>query len=131
MQAQHYHIEESTDADGITTGAIVQDTSTWQADEIDQLRADLEESEGAIAALETESYNWYESYEKSSEELRHLKDSFQDKLNEENMALRDKSMIYLSLINEFEDLIDSMMVKVPTDRLRRILNLKKRGEMIA
>ena len=75
---------------------------TWFVMQIEQLRADIEEAEIAKdeAIEEAEDYlniaeDWQHKYKKYKAEL----DDAQNKIN---MELRDKLMLYLSLINEYE-----------------------------
>jgi hypothetical protein len=112
----------------------VGDKVSWAAVEIDELRAEVEELECSRDAAEESADNWYNKFEDIQHRMQGAVANERIKGEEMNLALRDKSMIYLSLINEYEELLDFYVartgVKVMTDNLKRILNLKQRGGLI-
>jgi hypothetical protein len=78
---------------------------SWQAQEIDQLQDDLESAEmnEALAVRKMEMAK--DRSQKNSRKFAKLKRDFNDQLLKGHMDLRDKSMIYLDLINEYESLL--------------------------
>jgi hypothetical protein len=130
---KHYHIEETVE-DGIVTGTMVEDTDPWQAEEIDQLRADLEEAEVRADLADETAEKWYGKWEMDKLTLKQAVQEAQRQASELNLHLRDKMMIYLDLVNEYEKALDTYVVhtgvKLTTNNLKRILELKAKGDII-
>jgi len=96
------------------------------AEQIDQLRDDLEDAETERDLKEAEADKWYEAYERKSSQCNKIKFEAMQKAEDMNTDLRDKALIYLSLINEYELYLKAM----PKAAQDRINNLKRRGGII-
>jgi hypothetical protein len=100
----------------------------WAEIEIDQLRDDVEnavmEREDAVMKMQVTS----KVARKAKRDYIGLKKTMADKIAESNGKLSQKSMIYLSLINEYENILGSLMEKYRVSlTTTAITNLRKRG----
>jgi hypothetical protein len=100
----------------------------WVVNEIEQLKQDAEEAHVAECTQEAKANKWYESYERKNEQFNKLAKDFEDRIADENTELRDKCMIYLSLISEYETVLNqycsSSMVRLTTTKINE---LRQRG----
>jgi hypothetical protein len=103
----------------------------WPEIEIDQLKDDLETAlfeqdkaeEVARAARDRAVLN--------RNDYNKLKRTMKAKIAESNGELTNKSMIYLSLINEYENILGSIMEKYRVSLTTTTINsLRKRGGLI-
>ena len=112
-----------------------EDDDHWPGEEISQLRGDREESQIETVVARTEAVSARKSAEKHLKNSRYwqnthraLKGEMEDKIRESNGELSAKSMLYLSLINEYEIILaqysSHMGVKLTTNAIN---DLRKRG----
>jgi hypothetical protein len=100
----------------------------WPGIEIDQLRDDVECAEIEREAAEKLMRSAQNSDKKHRANYRNLKKTMNDKIAESNGELSAKSMIYLSLINEYETILGSIMEKYRVALTTPTINsLRKRG----
>lgn len=107
----------------------------WNAQEIDQLRDDLEDAEIRAKEALAESDDYLDIAEQWQRKCSRINNSIDqqvklrsDKINEE---LKNKSMIYLSLINEYESILHQYESHSPVKlTTSSITNLRKRGGLI-
>ena len=103
-------------------------TDHWEEQEVDNLRQDLVEAEACqhraemiAASAEVEKEKWARKFTEVNEHIN-------EKVDERNGLLREKSMIYLDLIYEYEMVLDqyasNSQVKLTTTKINE---LRKRG----
>ena len=123
---------------GITAGDIVRDSGSldhWPAIEIDTLKDDLQTAESEILRLVYTLDTVQHKLDKKRKEYTQIRNSIDKQVVEKaeilNEDLRDKAMIYLSLINEYEAVFDAH--GIDPNRMGRssiIKNLRRRGGLI-
>jgi chromosome segregation ATPase len=108
-----------------------QEGTAYCAAEIDELRQQVEELEIDNESIRSKLHNYRAKFSWAQGKYDSLKADFEEKVSEANDSLRSKTMIYLSLINEYEKIIDqyatSTGIKLITNTID---NLRKRGELI-
>jgi hypothetical protein len=109
-------------------GEYIYDGDHWPAIEIDQLRDDLE-----CAEMEREKANGIAKAARhravlNRDEYNKLKRTMSEQIAEANGELSQKSMVYLSLINEYERVVRHVF-NLKGDQFVNptINNLRKRG----
>jgi hypothetical protein len=103
----------------------------WPEIEIDQLRDDLECAELAQEKAEKKMLATMVVARRNKRDYVALQKTMADKIAESNGELTNKSMIYLSLINEYEIVLGSIMEKYRVSlTTTAISNLRKRGGLV-
>jgi hypothetical protein len=82
---------------------LVYEENLHLAEQIDQLRDDLEEAYMERNKARLLAERWHESWLSTENKYKQLEDSFESKLTATNHALKDKCMILLDLIALYED----------------------------
>jgi hypothetical protein len=106
----------------------------WSTSELSQLRDDLEDSEVRRDAAETSADQWYRKHEAMEQSLSDKLREAQVQGQEDNLKLRDKIVVFMDLFQEYENIIDMYVhhtgVKLTTNNLKKILELKQKGDII-
>lgn len=107
---------------------------SWRVVEIDQLRDDAEEATIRAEEAEESADAWHRKYEIIEDDMRKLKVTARHQADAKNLKLRDKLCIMIDLMEEYENMLDMYVhrtgVRLTTNNLKRILELKKKGELI-
>ncbi|MBW2645220.1 MAG: hypothetical protein JRE23_03390 [Deltaproteobacteria bacterium] len=112
-------------------GVSLHSVDHWPEIEIDQLRDDLECAEQAQLEAVTKMEATAKVARRNKRDFNGLKKTMDDKIAESNGELTRKSLVYLSLINEYEIILNkyasNSMVKLTTTSINQ---LRKRGGLI-
>jgi hypothetical protein len=109
------------------TGRITWDEDDhWPGIEIDQLRDDVEEAEGATVDAQESADKWCACYERKNDQYTNLKNKFDSKVTTVNHNLKNKCMILLDLIEQYE-LMTGGMLGLTTPFDKKIKQLRQQG----
>jgi cell division septum initiation protein DivIVA len=117
----------------ITTVEVCRDFD-WAIEEIDQLRDDVATLETQVDQAEAEADKWHHQYLIAQQSRDSIVADEKAKANEMNSKLKDKMVIMIDLMDEYENMLDTYVartgVKLMTNNLQKILELKQKGELI-
>lgn len=103
----------------------------WAIEERDNLRQDVEELEIEVDGLTTKVLHLKLELADTQRMHAKLKNEFEERIADANGELKDKAMIYLNLINEYEKILSMYAghngVELTTNELR---HLRKQGGFI-
>lgn len=112
----------------------VQAVQDWQTSEIHQLRDDIEDATTARELAEAEIDDALDIAEKWEHKYKTETATAIRKADEQNHKLRDKVCIFVDLFEEYEKMLDIYVhrtgVKLTTTNLKKILELKQKGDLI-
>jgi hypothetical protein len=127
------------EAEAITAGDIVpvyigasgdeyDSADHWVEQEVDNLKQDLEEAEVLRVRAEMQCVTAQREVEKWSAKFHDIKQNIDNRVDEMNGKVRQKAMIYLDLIAEYETVLavyeGHSQVRLITSKIH---NLRKRG----
>jgi hypothetical protein len=100
----------------------------WVVNEIEQLRQDAEEAHVTTCTQEAKADKWYGAYERKNDQFNRLKEHFDSKISQTNAGLKNKCMILLDLIEEYDRALTAQAayggVKITTTKINE---LRQRG----
>jgi hypothetical protein len=96
----------------------------WVTNEMDQLRQDAEEAHVATCTQEAKADKWYGAYERKNDQFNRLKEHFDSKISQTNAGLKNKCMILLDLIEEYDRALTAQAayggVKITTTKINEL-----------
>lgn len=99
-------------------------STAWAVNEMEQLRADIEEAESERAFAQWLADDYRDDSQKWQIKYEALERDFDSKLEQVNLALRDKCMTFLDLIAQYDKIIKRVGIDNPTIR-----NLRRKGHL--
>ena len=110
--------------------SFIPSNNTWASAEIDDLQDTVEDLEADLEKTKHQRDSYHNLMDDWHRKFDELNRRFHDKIEAENLVIRDKSMIYLDLIEEYDNQFrKAYLIKPGLLSNVKIKHLRQKGEI--